>query len=264
MKQFTDQLNRSIEFHFPPKRIVSLVPSQSELLVDLGMEEELVGITRFCIHPKHIFESKTKVGGTKNYNLDKIRALKPDLIIANKEENDKESLELLAEEFPVWISDIYNLEDNNAMILEVGKLCNKEEKAEEIVNAINKNFAALKKTELKQRVIYLIWQKPFMSINKNTFINEMLDRAGFENVFKDKDSRYPEVSLEEMQTKEPDFIFLSSEPYPFEDKHIPFFSEKFSKSKVQIVDGEMFSWYGSRIMKAATYLENLTKIELSK
>ena len=151
MKTFTDQLNRRIKINFPPKRIVSLVPSQTELLVDLGLENELVGITRFCIHPKNIFDTKTKVGGTKNYNLDKIRALKPDLIIANKEENDKESLETLAKEFPVWISDIKNLEEANTMILEVGKLCAKENEAIKIVTKIENSFASLKEFQIKKK-----------------------------------------------------------------------------------------------------------------
>lgn len=257
MKTFTDHLNRTITINFPPKRIVSLVPSQTELLYDLGLENELIGITRFCIHPKEIFDTKTKVGGTKNYSLDKIRALKPDLIIANKEENHKESLEALAREFPVWISDIFNLSDSIKMIIDIGKICNKEEKAKQIATKIQQNFSELKLSKSTQKAVYLIWKEPFMTVNKNTFIDDMMKYAGFENVFSEEESRYPEISLEQIQTRKPDYILLSTEPYPFKEKHLAFFEENFPNSKVKIVDGEMFSWYGSRLMQAAVYLETI-------
>lgn len=254
MKSFTDHLNRKIEINFPPKRIVSLVPSQTELLFDLGLESELVGITRFCIHPKEMFESKIKIGGTKNCKIDKIRALNPDLIIANKEENDKENIEALAKEFPVWISDIKNLAEANEMILGIGELCDKANEAKNIVKQIIENFKEIKPSPTPLKVVYLIWKDPFMSINQDTFIHEMLQEAGFENVFQNEDSRYPEVSIEQIKAAEPDFVFLSSEPYPFKTKHTIELQKELPGVIIKLVDGEMFSWYGSRLIKFSDYI----------
>lgn len=253
MKKFKDQLNRTIQINFPPKRIISLVPSQTELLYDLGLDTEIVGITRFCIHPKEKFAITTKVGGTKNVKFDKIRALKPDLIIANKEENSQEDIEALAKEFPVWISDIYDVADSYKMISAIGALCNRTEKANEIVKEIKFEFKQLQNLEKTSSVAYLIWQKPLMAINKNTFIHEMLKEAGFQNIFKNHQDRYPEITEGELLKANPEYIFLSSEPYPFKEKHRIDFKEKFPNSKIILVDGEMFSWYGSRLLKFSEY-----------
>ena len=256
-KVFIDQLHREVKINFPPKRIISLVPSQTELLIDLGLENELVAITRFCIHPKHIFETKIKVGGTKNYKLDKIRALKPDLIIANKEENDKESLEALAKEFPVWISDIKTLEDAFEMIKGIGKISNTKVEAEKMLSVLKKQFNELDIYRREKKVVYLIWKDPFMTISQDTFIHDILKRAGFQNAFANLEGRYPEISLEDIKAQKPDYIFLSSEPYPFKTKHIAWFQENLPNVKVRIVDGEMFSWYGSRLLKVVDYISTI-------
>lgn len=253
IKQFEDHLNTSIEINFPPKRIISLVPSQTELLYDLGLENEIVGITRFCIHPKDKFKEKVKIGGTKNFNFDKIRALKPDLIIANKEENYKEGIEQLAKEFPVWVSEIYSFEDNLKMITDIGKLCDKEEQAKNISTKIKTDFIQIIPQKIEIKVAYLIWNNPMMSINKNTFINEILSKVSFTNVFKNHKNRYPEISEEELLNEKPNFIFLSSEPYPFKEKHLNYFKTKFPLSRTILIDGEMFSWYGSRLLKFYDY-----------
>lgn len=255
MKAFQDQLKRKIKINFPPKRIISLVPSQTELLYDLGLDNEIIGITRYCIHPKEKFEKKIKVGGTKNVRLEKIRALKPDIIIANKEENSQEDIEALMKEFPVWISDIYTLKDSYKMISDIGKLCGKEKKANEIVHAIQKSTKLIQAKKKNLSVAYLIWKGPLMSINKNTFINNMLKQAGFKNVFKNIENRYPEISDEDIKKANPDYIFLSSEPYPFKEKHIEYFKKQFPNSKTILVDGELFSWYGSRLLKFHNYFE---------
>tara|TARA_B110000037_G_C17043739_1_gene474794 strand:- start:24 stop:833 length:810 start_codon:yes stop_codon:yes gene_type:complete len=253
MKQFKDQLKRTIEVNFLPKKIISLVPSQTELLYDLGLDVEIVGITQFCIHPKEKYKEKIKVGGTKNIKIDKIRALKPDLIIANKEENSKEDIEALAKEFPVWISDIYNLADSYKMITDIGELCNKESKAIEIVKQIRSDFKQMIKAKHSPSVAYIIWQKPMMSVNQNTFIHEMLLESGFHNVFKNYSDRYPEITAKELTEANPDYIFLSSEPYPFKENHLKEFGQKFPNSVIILVDGEMFSWYGSRLKKFGEY-----------
>lgn len=259
MKQFKDQLNRTIKINFPPKRIISLVPSQTELLYDLGLENEIVGTTRFCIHPKEKFKEKIKIGGTKNVKLDKIRSLKPDLIIANKEENSKEDIEALAKEFPVWISDIYNLSDSYKMIADIGSLCKKEKEAKEMLVQIKSNFKQIVKANHLPSVAYLIWQKPFMAVNQNTFIHEMLKESGFQNVFENHSDRYPEITAKEITEAKPDYIFLSSEPYPFKEKHLEEFKLQFPDSEIILVDGEMFSWYGSRLIKFGEYYNTKLK-----
>lgn len=254
-RRFIDQLHREIEIPFPPKRIISLVPSQTELLFDLGLDDEVVGITKFCIHPEVKFKRKEKIGGTKQLNLVKIRSLKPDLIIGNKEENGQQQIEELRQEFPVWMSDIYNLEDALMMIKGVGEVVNRETEANEISNHIQKSFESLVIHPTK-KALYFIWKDPYMLAGKNTFIDEMLQRSGFENMIQEQ--RYPEFSLAQLSSMQPESVFLSSEPYPFKEKHIQELKEIWPKADIKLVDGEMFSWYGSRLLKAADYFKTLS------
>jgi ABC-type Fe3+-hydroxamate transport system substrate-binding protein len=253
MLQFIDQLNRTISLPNPPKRIVSLVPSQTELLVDLGLRDWIVGVTKFCIHPKGLKKEKTVIGGTKNFHFDKIESLQPDLIIGNKEENYQEGIERLSEKFPVWMSDIYTLEDAYRMILSIGELTDTSIKANQIVSQIKDGLE--KEFKLKGSAVYLIWKDPLIAIGSNTFINSILEKAGFKNLI--NPSRYPEIDLEEIVNLNPEFLLLSSEPFPFKEKHISFFQEKLPKTKIKIVDGEMFSWYGSRLLFAGRYFESI-------
>jgi ABC-type Fe3+-hydroxamate transport system substrate-binding protein len=255
---FTDQMGRSIYLDFPPKRIISLVPSQSELLFDLGLDEEIVGITKFCIHPKDKFKSKVKIGGTKKLNMELIRTLKPDLIIGNKEENEQRQVEELMLEFPVWMSDITLLEDAFEMIKQIGLLTGTSEKAIQISEHIEKKFLDLTENNfLKKKVAYFIWKDPYMLAAKNTFIDQILARAGFDNVC--LLNRYPMVDLLDLKALKPDLIFLSSEPYPFKDEHVLEIKNIFPESSVLIVDGELFSWYGSRLQHTPDYLQKLLK-----
>ncbi len=254
---FTDQLHRTIKLPYPPQRIISLVPSQTELLFHLGLAEKIVGVTKFCLHPYEQVKKVSKIGGTKNFHFEKIDELAPDLIIANKEENYQEGIERLAEKYPVWISDIYTLEDALNMIVGIGEICTKKTEAQMVAAFIQSNFSLLTKT-YKGKVAYLIWKNPYMVAGNRTFINDILQRLGFENVFADK-SRYPQVSLPEIAEKEPDYIFLSSEPYPFQEKHLQEMQQLFPDSQVQLVNGEMFSWYGSRLLEAIKYFRNFLK-----
>lgn len=259
---FTDQLNRTINLSvWPPQRIVSLVPSQTELLAELGLENEVVGITKFCVHPRNWFESKPRVGGTKTLNFAKIAALKPDLIIGNKEENERAQIEQLAKQYPVWMSDVATLGDAYDMIQRVGELVGKADEAKKLIEKIQTSFAVQSQTSNVQRhkVAYFIWRKPWMVAGRGTFIDEMLRVAGFENVFSHK-SRYPEITFEELEKAGPEVILLSSEPYPFSEKHCAAFREVCPVATIQLVDGEMFSWYGSRLLHAAAYFRKLYRL----
>lgn len=254
--EFTDHLGRKIVLGHYPKRIVSLVPSQTELLFDLGLTNEVVGITKFCVHPEEWFRSKTRVGGTKQLHLDVIRSLEPDLILANKEENNREDIELLSKEFPVWVSDVKTLTDAKRLLTDIGVLLGREEEVKVISEKFENNFANLKrKIEHKPLIsaIYVIWKDPDMVAGSDTFISEMMKQAGFNNVI--SETRYPELST--CLFDDPEYVLLSSEPFPFKVKHINEFEESFPNSKVIIVDGEMFSWYGSRMLLAPAYFEKL-------
>lgn len=254
-RTFTDQIGRSITVPFPPKRIVSVVPSQTELLFDLGLDGEVVGITKFCIHPETRFSSTAKVGGTKALNMEKIRQLQPDLIIANKEENTREQIDQLMQEFPVWISDICNLEEALHMIGQVGAMVGRQSRADNLIAEIRASFDMLLPSQKTLRVAYFIWKDPYMIAANDTFIQSMLHTAGWENAFALE--RYPEVTSEDIIAEEPDVIFLSSEPYPYKEKHIQEFQLLCPDAKIMIVDGELFSWYGSRLKYTANYLNEL-------
>jgi len=256
-----DQTGSEVNFSKIPSRIISVVPSQTELLFDLGLNEEIVGVTKFCVHPEELVKSKTKVGGTKNLNLEKIRSLKPDLILANKEENKRSEIEELMKNFPVWISDVKTLEDALSMIQSAGELTGKTEEAKVILKNISTRFTNLRlqSSNLKpQRSVYLIWNNPMMTVGSDTFISHIMERCGFKNVFSNR-KRYPEITELELKDASPQTILLSSEPFPFRQKHVEYFQNICANAKILLVDGQMFSWYGSRLQYAPKYFEELIR-----
>lgn len=242
-----------------PMRIVSLVPSQTELICDLGMADRLYGVTKFCIHPEDVVKRKTVVGGTKTFHPEAIRVLNPDLIIANKEENDRELLLNLKKHYPVWISDVKNLDECRQMISELGSLLNREEDSSFINRKIEEGFSAVPTLSRRVRTAYLIWRKPYMTVNADTYIHDMMQRCGLENVFAHREARYPEISPEELKAADPELILLSSEPYPFSEKHFAELEEWLPNASLALADGEMFSWYGSRMMFAPIYFRRLSE-----
>jgi ABC-type Fe3+-hydroxamate transport system substrate-binding protein len=255
MPVYKDQMNHLVELPSIPKRIISIVPSQTELLFDLGLDEEIIGITKFCIHPANKVKQKLKIGGTKALNIKLIKDLNPDLIIGNKEENEQSQVEELMRDFPVWMSDIANLDGAIDMIRQVGKITGKGIEAEELTKSILGNFDVLHIKTTGLRVAYLIWRKPFIVAGKGTFIDDMLKRGGLSNAF-DLD-RYPEVFPAQIVEANPDVVFLSSEPYPFNERHIIEFKALVPHANIQLVDGELFSWYGSRLLQAPVYFKQL-------
>lgn len=256
MKQFVDQMHQTLELADYPQRIISLVPSQTELLYSLGLGDRVVGITKFCVHPSQWYRNKTRIGGTKTVDFDKINALQPDLIIGNKEENTQSEIELLQQQYPVWMSDMQNLESAYEMMELLGRLLGVEEKAQKLVQQLKQNFENLNTTigqQKKQKAAYFIWKNPYMVAASNTFIDDLLKQAGLENVFANLE-RYPMLSKEEIQEANPAVMLLSSEPYPFKEKDIKEFEEMCPNAKVLVVDGELFSWYGSRLLQTTDYI----------
>ena len=253
----TDQTGHTIVLKDKPKRIISIVPSQSELLWDLGLRKDLVGITKFCIHPDEMYRTIERVGGTKKLDIKKIRALKPDLIIGNKEENEKEQIEELRKEFPVWMSNIYDLNDAYEMISALGGITEKQTAAEKLIKTIKDNFSKLDNSGFKgKKVTYFIWYDPYMAAAKDTFINHIMEKLGMTNAFSYL-SRYPEVNASQIKGAAPDLILLSSEPFPFKEKHMAELKHICPNAEVILVDGEMFSWYGSRLQYAPGYFSSL-------
>jgi len=262
MHIYSDQTGRSLTLNKIPERIISIVPSQTELLYDLGLDKEVVGITKFCVHPESWFKTKTRVGGTKQLKMEIIHKMNPDIIFANKEENMKEQVEELEKHYPVWISDVKTMQDAKSMILEIGKIVGKESNAITIIQEIDFNFSQLQTKNYaqppsyKQKTAYIIWQNPYMTVGGDTFIHAMLEAVGFENIFSDK-FRYPEITLEELSIANCQLLLLSTEPFPFKQKHIKEIQPLLPNTKIILVDGEMFSWYGSRLLKAPFYFQKL-------
>jgi ABC-type Fe3+-hydroxamate transport system substrate-binding protein len=258
---FIDQIGIQHSFEITPSRIISLVPSQTELLYDLGLEESIVGITKFCVHPTHFKGIKTIVGGTKSVKTEKIKALQPDIIICNKEENTLEIVQELSQICPVWVTDIVSIDDNLQMIYDFGQLFNKRTEAQKWIGKINfayQDFKQFINEKPVKKAAYFIWANPFMVAGNQTFINELLQLNHFENIYKSKEERYPEIELKKIRLEgDPDYVFLSSEPFPFTDEHAFEIGRFTHHAKTVFVDGEMFSWYGSRLLKAFDYFKLL-------
>ncbi len=244
-------MKREVVIPSSPKRIISLVPSLTELLYDLGLDVEVVGITKFCIKPDKWFRSKNRIGGTKNVNFEKINALNPDLIIGNKEENSKSDIETLEKQYNVWMSDINTYQEALIAIQTIANICNVSKKGKELITTIEQRKRQytnqLERTH-KPSVLYFIWKSPYMVVGKNTYIDDIISLLGFENCY--KENRYKELSKEDITKLNPNYIFLSSEPFPFKAKHQAEIQALFPETQVKLVDGEQFSWYGSRLLTA--------------
>jgi len=262
MKTVKDQIGREVTLKSTPKRIVSLVPSQTELLFDLALENQLVGITKFCVHPFHLKATKTIVGGTKKVDYEKIKELNPDFILCNKEENAYDMLPELEKIAPTYFSDVNTIQDAVDLILRLGSIFNRRTESDNLAHKIEfklNNFKQFIKDKPTRKVAYFIWAKPWMVAGNDTFINEMLALNKFENIYANM-SRYPRVEINRIRHDgDPDVIILSSEPFPFKDEHAMEISTYTNRSITVFGDGEMFSWFGSRMLLAFDYFKALHK-----
>lgn len=249
-----DALGRLVRVPMAPRRIVSLVPSLTELLFDLGLDDEVVGLTRFCVRPPGWKAEKSRVGGTKQVDRARVAALAPDLVLANREENTREDVEALSAVAPVYVTDVATVEQALEMIRAVGALCDRAERGAALAAEIEAGFAGLEAERRSAergagagpRAAYLIWRRPYMTVGGDTFIADVLRRSGLVNAF-DERTRYPEVDLAELAAAELDVLLLSSEPFPFKEAHAAELAEAVAGTRVLLVDGELFSWYGSRL-----------------
>ena len=253
----TDALGRPVSLAAPPRRIVSLVPSQTELLADLGRGDRVVGLTRFCVRPRSWKVTKTIMGGTKNVDVERVRGLRPDLVIANKEENVREQVEAVAAFCPVYVTDVATVADAVGMIHEVGRLTDRVPEADEIADDVVARFDALPPAPPRPaRALYLIWRDPWMAAGGDTIISDVMGRGGWANAVGDRD-RYPALSDAEVRALDPDVVMLSSEPYPFREGHVAEVRALAPRARVALVDGEAFSWYGSRLRRTPAVLLGL-------
>ncbi len=257
-KTVRDDLERDVTFRFPPRRIVCLCPSLTETLFALGLDEQVVGRTRYCIHPAQRVQSVTVVGGTRDIDSDRVRALRPDLVIAAREENPEQVVELLADALPVFVCDVTDYDSALRAVTRLGNLTNRAQQAAALVHGICAAFAELR-PNTTHRVAYLIWREPYMAVGCGTYIHALLEKCGFENLCKGLPGRYPEITTGLLRQLAPTWILLSSEPFPFNESHFGELASQIPAVRVVRVDGEMFSWYGSRMLAAAEYLRKLIR-----
>lgn len=251
-RRYRDQMGRILELKQTPKRVVSLVPSITEFLFDLDLVP--LGVTKFCVHPADARKRSKVIGGTKNPKVDHILSLQPDLIIANKEENRQEDINALNEQCPVYVSDVPAVESALEMMLALGEILERSSKSQMICDEIRSKWSQIPQKEEKT-VVYLIWKDPYMAAGNDTYIHDVIHRLSWTNAI--NCPRYPQISLEEVESISPDLVLLSSEPFPFKEKHIAELSTNLPHSKVILVDGEAFSWYGSRMLPALEYFSKL-------
>lgn len=256
-----DQLGTVHSFSETPKRIISLVPSITETLYELGLEEQIIGITKFCVHPFHFKSTKVNVGGTKKVHIEKVRALKPDIIIANKEENTEEIVQQLQEICTVWVTDVENFEDSLQMIDDFGTIFKRKIDAQKWIEKLlfaKADFEVFMKDVPQRKAAYLIWREPYMAAGSFTFIDYLLKINNFENIYGKREERYPEVEIRKMRIQgDPEIVFLPSEPYPFKEEHAFEVGRSTHHAKTIFVDGEMFSWFGTHLFKAFQYFKLL-------
>lgn len=250
---FRDHLGRALTVSYPPPRVVSLCPSLTETLFALGLRHEIVGRTEYCIHPADLVERVPTVGGTKSVSIDRVLELRPDLVIAEKEENRREDVERLAAHAPVFVVDVMSFDDALRAIRDLGEPVARDDEARMLASQIEERFDALPRAQ-SRRVAYLIWRRPYRAVGRDTYIDSLLGRCGLVNVCAEMAGRYPTIALDELRQMSPELVLLSSEPFPFVAEHVAELATKLPESTIRLVDGEMFGWYGSRMLPAADYL----------
>lgn len=244
-------------------RIVSVCPSLTELVFDLGRGEELVGRTKFCVHPVGRVERIESVGGTKNPKIARIVELAPDLVLMNEEENRREDAEALAAAgLALHVSFPRNVGETAEMVRDVGSALGKAAEAERIAADIERRAARVRESARSTppvRYAYLIWRNPWMVAGGDTFVTAMLALPGGINVFADHPERYPVVTAGDLTAADPDAVFLSSEPFPFKAKHADELASStgLPGDRVHLVDGEYLTWHGSRTPDGIDYAERV-------
>ena len=262
---FIDALGVPLALAKPPQRIVSLIPSITELLFSLGLDERIVGVTRFCTYPPEGVTKKIKVGGGKDPDLKRILDLQPDLVIANVEENRREDVEALrAASVPVFVTYPRTVREGIELIFTLGGLTETVPVAEAMAGPIEQVYRETVEQTRGRRPVKVfcpIWRRPYMSINRDTYVHDVIRVSGGENIFADRLERYPEVALEDVERLQPEVVLLPDEPYPFKAKHIEELRTldvpAIRDGRIFLIDGKILSWYGPRIGDSLRVLREL-------
>lgn len=234
-----------------------MCPSQTATLYHFGLGQRIAGRTHFCIHPQPEVEQAVRIGGTKQVKFDRIHELKPDLIVAEKEENTPEMVEELARDYPVYVTDVRDLPSALKMMRDLGQITGLADAGVELAQKVESGLQTVTRLPKPLSCAYLIWRKPWMAAGSDTFIHTMLQQCGLHNVASEWQGRYPEFDLQALSQAAPDIVLLSSEPFPFAEKHLREIATVLPDAKLRLVDGEMFSWYGSHLLEAPSYLNAL-------
>lgn len=252
-----DARGRRIDLAVPPRRIVCLVPSITETVFALGRGDAVVGVTDYCVHPASEVGTRTRVGGTKNPKLNLVRALRPDLVIANREENRRRDVERLEETgVAVWVTYARGVDEAIREIRVLGRVLGVPEAASAILRDVDSGRASARArtTEPRPRVVALVWKRPYMSVNGDTFAHDLLVESGGENPFATRERRYPRIREAEIEEARPDVILLPTEPYAFGERDrqevLSVRCPASESGRVHIVEGELLSWYGPRMGRA--------------
>jgi ABC-type Fe3+-hydroxamate transport system substrate-binding protein len=266
MPTLVDSSGVALDIPRPPRRIVSLIPSTTELLCDLGLADAIVGITAYCVEPRAIVRTKKKIGGEKNPDLDAIRALAPDLVIANLEENVRADVESLrASGVPVWVTYPRTVDDTVRLIRDVGAVTGTESRASALADEIEEEAGRVRSETATRRpasVFYPIWRDPYMTINRDTYVHDVLSTVGATNVFAERAERYPTITLDEMAARKPEVIILPDEPFRFRRVHVKDFEPYVDvpavrDGRIHLMDGKIFCWHGPRLLEALRTLPAL-------
>lgn len=260
MQTVVDCLGREITLPKNISRIVSLVPSISELIYDLNVEDKLVGVTKFCVHPKYFQIEKTVIGGVQDFDIEKIKELNPDVVFASKDENFEDEIAELEKFVPVYVTDVKNINEAKQMISNFGDLLNRRNEATKILMKIDLQLSDLSKITddlLYRSGAYLVWNEPWVAAGKETFVDSMLKLIKVDNVFSNLNERYPMVTGANIHLGNPDIVMLPTEPFKFEDQQAMEISAHTHDAATFFVDGEVFAWYGSRLVKSIDQLKLL-------
>jgi ABC-type Fe3+-hydroxamate transport system substrate-binding protein len=249
-----DALDRSIDVTDVPCRVISLIPSITESLFELGLGDRIVGVSQFCTQPLDRVDQKPRVGGQKNPDHDKIAALQPDLIILNVEENRREDIELLNARYRTFVTFPRRFRDSIGLLEDLGRIFDCPDTVQPFIDAIRVPV----ESRQRFRALYLIWRKPWMSVNRDTYIHDVLSTFGLDNVCAEREPRYPEITPDDVAAMDPDVILLPDEPFRFRERHrsevLQWPVRACRNGRVFLVDGSYFCWYGTRAARTADYI----------
>ena len=261
--QFFDDLGKTIFINKIPKRIVSLCPSITETLCELGLSDKIIACTDYCIHPIDKVKNINKIGGPKNFSEEKILKLSPDIIFAVKEENDANKIINISKKITTYVFDINSIKEGIELIKALGNIFEIQNIANVFIEKILEGYKNLPKVNSNIQCLYLVWKNPYIAVGSGSFIDSVLNKLNLRNCLRNSEKKYPKINLNNFENNF-DLIILPSEPYRFSNKDIEELENVFPEKVIIKVDGEMFSWYGTHQLKSISYFDKFVeKLNLS-